>query len=1117
MKIHCIFSRAEKFWFALSASLFILTSATAQQHITLNQSNTTGVYTASGSIRLLPGFSSSGNFHAYITPLANCLPLAASLSQNRNYIVTYTPQQPFTDASTLPAKNTCEVMQQVQYFDGLGRMLQTVQVKGSPQVTKDLVTPFEYDNLGRVKQSYLPYASATADGSYKTSGLTEVVSYYQGSHAGVVQTSYPYSVPVYEPSPANRIIEQGFPGSPWQPYSGALSGSGHTQKMAYQVNTAADTVKLWLLSGNSASTSASYAAGQLTKTVSKDENWSSGNAGTVEEYKDMEDRVVCKRVWETASVARSTYYVYDEYNRLRYVIPPKVTVSSFNESTTEFGQLIYGYHYDGLGRLIEKKIPGKGWEEMVYNKLHQLVMSRDAVRAAANQWLFSKYDTLGRTVMTGIISSGNSRLTWQASFNAVSKNSESRNNSNSSGTGTGYTNVTLPAHSLVQYYHTLNYYDDYAFYNNSFGNPVSPQSSAVKSLLTGSRVNVLGSGTMLLTTNYYDAKGQLIQSKSQNHLSGTDVTDLAYNFTGQLTSSTRNHTVSGVTTMVYLTYEYDHMGRKTKTYQKTGNSGSVQVLLSELEYNEVGQLTNKRLNNGARTNAYRYNERGWLTGSTAPGFSMQLKYTDGTTPQWNGNIANQLWSTDGGATKTYTYSYDKLNRLTAGVSTDNKNEQGISYDPMGNILSLTRDINAAQVYSYSGNRLNSVTGGVSRSYSYDANGNALTDGINTIGYNILNLPSVITGANAVTYTFDATGRKLSRVTPSATTQYVNGIQYAGSTIDFIQTEEGLARRNTATEYLYQYNLTDHLGNSRYTFNGSGSKLQSDDYYPFGLTFNSFVSGNRNPYLYVVKELQGGLGQYDYGARFYDPMIGKFNTLDPLGELSRKMSPYSYALNNPIRFIDVDGMYVGESGSYKRGDRDFDDVLAYYGFKDNKGSPNRNDDQDDDGKRPDKKQNDRGSDFSNWGLKAKTTIGMFTQWLTGGLGMMNYVQYNDDEIADAMRNSDGISKAREFFYNKYAGTKSLKGAKVTNYSSSFGVKQLFKAGFDPIEQFVGSFKVSVYYNEDANSLEYVINNTTSMTSAFYHASPSYDSGGPMSNYYQTYTFSEKLEPNKLRKK
>ncbi|MEL6700015.1 MAG: RHS repeat-associated core domain-containing protein, partial [Bacteroidota bacterium] len=130
------------------------------------------------------------------------------------------------------------------------------------------------------------------------------------------------------------------------------------------------------------------------------------------------------------------------------------------------------------------------------------------------------------------------------------------------------------------------------------------------------------------------------------------------------------------------------------------------------------------------------------------------------------------------------------------------------------------------------------------------------------------------------------------------------------------------------QFHYQYNLTDHLGNVRVVF-GDGDhdgRVNPDPvagldvvqvvrgYYPFGARHGSdlsTVAPPENQYLYNGKEMQDelDLGWYDYGARMYDPTIGRWNGVDALAEKYTGMSPYNYTLNNPIIFVDPDGRMV----------------------------------------------------------------------------------------------------------------------------------------------------------------------------------------------------------------
>jgi len=158
-------------------------------------------------------------------------------------------------------------------------------------------------------------------------------------------------------------------------------------------------------------------------------------------------------------------------------------------------------------------------------------------------------------------------------------------------------------------------------------------------------------------------------------------------------------------------------------------------------------------------------------------------------------------------------------------------------------------------------------------------------------------------------------KKVSTVGGVTTVRHYSGaFEYDNNkALALIHTDEGVVNV-TGISYEYEYHLKDHLGNVRAAFNASGVLKQLNDYYPFGMISNASTNGNTsNKYLYNGKELQDELNLewYDYGARFYDPQIGRFTTMDPLTQKYVRWSPYIYAIDNPIRFIDYNGEGPGD--------------------------------------------------------------------------------------------------------------------------------------------------------------------------------------------------------------
>jgi RHS repeat-associated protein len=136
-----------------------------------------------------------------------------------------------------------------------------------------------------------------------------------------------------------------------------------------------------------------------------------------------------------------------------------------------------------------------------------------------------------------------------------------------------------------------------------------------------------------------------------------------------------------------------------------------------------------------------------------------------------------------------------------------------------------------------------------------------------------------------------------------TTDYVGNKVYENNTLKRILVNGGYIENG-----VYHYYLTDHLGNNRIVAKQDGVPVQKTHYYPFGSSFAVTTGAGIQPYKYNNKELDQmhGLNLYDYSARYYEPAIGRFTTVDPLAEKYYSISPYAYVANNPINAVDLRG-------------------------------------------------------------------------------------------------------------------------------------------------------------------------------------------------------------------
>ena len=852
-----------------------------------------------------------------------------ALDENSSWILTKTFQN--ENSGTLD----------VTYYNGLGLPEQTVQVQASPN-GQDIILPIDYDiALRDDAKIYLPYVAVSSDGRKQVSPFTDQQEFYKRLY-GTADSERSFTEKLYEASPLNRVLKQALPGY-------VKDHEVVYTEFNYRTNTANEVRRLAIGVNDELICGGYYDAGMLACTVS-----TAPDGHIVQNFTDKRGLTLLNRTFDDDEPI-NTYFVYDDYDRLQWVITP--------EGSCRFGDMqtvpkddkfakdyCYVYTYNDRGLMTEKRMPGREAEYMRYDEGDRLRVSQDGNLRAKKQWISYSYDALGRVQEQSLAVEAELIPIRSQAGVSIGEPIES--------VEPPYLGSSVPLRKYV--------YDTYPSEVQAAGLDFQPIEGLTatdgESLrydnatgsLTYEKLAVLANDTITgyhQRACYYDYKGRVIQTVERDTEDGILCTSQRYDFVGNLIVQRESYTRAGKTDDIDRTFTYDDRSRLLReTTQVNGGEEAVVYY----EYDELGRLAARRLGEGTSAIAEQseYDIRSWLTKKSSELFDMSLGHS------YTGNITSWQWQHKGdpsgdGPQNRYEFTYDGLSRLanTDQYVNNEKTRQNVerclSYDRNGNLQTFIRYENGACVsnstYNYSGNRLVSYRPGTVferedgdageiilpkkgivfpltvQLHEYDANGNVTKDwerGLD-MSYNCLNLLEYASDndANAINYCYLADGTKLS-----ATTADDCGFSYRGSFTYrtdessqpdrvFESTSFGGGRivGTVDDETEVRYFLTDHLGSVRAVVNSGCEVLERNDYQPFGKRWNTAslpVSDNRDRFNGKEDQSFAGLPFSDYSARMYDRERGRWLSQDPLQQYH---SPYVFCGNNPICQIDPFGM------------------------------------------------------------------------------------------------------------------------------------------------------------------------------------------------------------------
>lgn len=812
----------------------------------------------------------------------------------------------------------CQSITTVDYFDGLGRKVQSVKNGILPgNASQFLLQRTTYDMAGREYQNYLPVSV------HGLSYHPDLLYKYNDQNAMSVKTYDVLGRPVNVSTPGNDM-------------------DGRSKQYRYGTNLEG-SVNHYITESDSLSQCGSYSPGTLSCQQTTDED---GHVAEV--YTDLLGQKVLERHILNNRYTADTYFVYNDCGRLCFILQPKF------QREPDVSMYAFRYQYDSLGRMIEKTLPGCKKITYTYDDADRLLSMQDGAMRIHGTFLHHTYDSFSRL----------KTQTYNFEDRVVNILQWYYYDGDYSFINSCPVPLTNVARNLLAY-------------SNEMGQ-TSGNDRQLGNTLTSGQIQRASDGTYTVTAQYYNSKGLMVEKNVKmlgDHLRREQFT---YTFTGQiLVHTTIDYEGVNEVFRSEVSNNYDSStGLLTSTDITTSVNSSEEVTrrTSSYEYDNYGRISNET--HGSAHQSKTYDVRDWPTKLSSSNFTETLTYTG---RKYNGNINDIRYS---GTDFDYTYQfwYDPLNRLTDAEYLNHREPEEwwaepefseyASYDLNGNITRIQRigfPDEGVPPYliddlklSYNGNQLKSVfddeddhtymiTGNFmqnstdSLQYTYNANGAQVSDankGIVYTEYDTFGYPRTIYFSNGciIKYVYTPEGQKL-RTTYTTSVPYINkpmgypfhlasGEILSVTTQDYWGTDI-VCTNEAPSRYLFEggyaditgdgmswhYFVKDHLGSTRIVQNEQGMPEARYNYYPYGGIFKHFgeIYGLHNiyqPYKYSGKEYdpRHGLNLYDFGARMYDPLLARWTAIDPLAEKCPQVSPYAFCLNNPVNRVDKDGKF-----------------------------------------------------------------------------------------------------------------------------------------------------------------------------------------------------------------